>query len=213
MTAAIRTLVAVLLGFAVTLPARAHPHVWVTMRTEVIYASQGAVVGIRHAWTFDDMYSAFATQGLPQKTKGVFTRNELAPLAQLNVDSLKDSGYFTHATADGEPVQFDTPTDYWLDYKDAMLTLHFTLPFKQPIKPKTLLIEVYDPTIFVDFEFAKGNAVSSANPPPDCQLAFAGPPDPATIPSKKLSEAFFNSLTAAQNWGAQFANKITVTCR
>src|SRR5438477_757487 len=44
--------------------ARAHPHVWVTMKSEVVYAPDGSVTGVRHAWTFDDMFSAFAVQGL-----------------------------------------------------------------------------------------------------------------------------------------------------
>ena len=50
--------------------ADAHPHVWVTMTEELLYAPDGSVTGVRHAWTFDDMFSAFATQGLEQKTKG-----------------------------------------------------------------------------------------------------------------------------------------------
>ena len=48
--------------------AQAHPHVWVTMTSELLYAPDGSVTGVRHAWTFDDMFSAFATQGLEQKT-------------------------------------------------------------------------------------------------------------------------------------------------
>jgi ABC-type uncharacterized transport system substrate-binding protein len=66
--------------------AQAHPHVWVTMTEELLYAADGTVTGVRHAWTFDDMFSAFATQGLEQKTKGTFTREELAPLAKVNVE-------------------------------------------------------------------------------------------------------------------------------
>jgi hypothetical protein len=62
--------------------AQAHPHVWVTMTEELLYAADGTVTGVRHAWTFDDMFSAFATQGLEQKTKGTFTREELAPARQ-----------------------------------------------------------------------------------------------------------------------------------
>ena len=31
-------------------PALAHPHVWVTMKEELIYALNGALVEIRHAW-------------------------------------------------------------------------------------------------------------------------------------------------------------------
>jgi len=58
--------------------ADAHPHVWVTMTEELLYAPDGSVTGVRHAWTFDDMFSAFATQGIEQKTKGTFTREELA---------------------------------------------------------------------------------------------------------------------------------------
>ena len=44
----------------------AHPHVWVTIHSEVIYGPTGAVTGIRHAWSFDDMFSAYAVQGMPQ---------------------------------------------------------------------------------------------------------------------------------------------------
>ena len=40
------------------------------------------MTGVRHAWTFDDMFSTFATQGLASKEKGKFTREELAPLAR-----------------------------------------------------------------------------------------------------------------------------------
>ena len=76
-------------------PALAHPHVWVTMKSEVVYAPDGTVTGVRHAWTFDDMFSTFATQGIETKKKGEFTREELKPLAEVNVTSLKEFDYFT----------------------------------------------------------------------------------------------------------------------
>ncbi len=44
--------------------ARAHPHVWIIMKSEIVYAPDGSITGVRHAWTFDDMFSAFAVQGL-----------------------------------------------------------------------------------------------------------------------------------------------------
>ena len=37
-------------------PASAHPHVWVTVKSELVYASDGSITGVRHAWTFDDMF-------------------------------------------------------------------------------------------------------------------------------------------------------------
>lgn len=195
------------------MPARAHPHVWVTMKTELIYAPDGAITGVRHTWAFDEMYSAFATQGVDQRTKGVFTRDELAPLAKVNMDSLKEFGYFTFVTADGKKIPlFGPPADYWLDDDGTVLTLHFTLPFIQPVKAKNLLVEIYDPTIYVDFEFAKEDPVSAVRLPTPCKLTFERPPDMKFLPRRKLSEAFFNSLKPGQNWGAQFANKVIVNC-
>ena len=97
----------------VTGRADAHPHVWVTMTEELLYAPDGSVTGVRHAWTFDDMFSAFATQGIDHKTKDTFTRDELAPLAKVNVESLKEYAYFTYAKVNGKRDKdgFDEPVD------------------------------------------------------------------------------------------------------
>src|SRR6187200_353461 len=90
--------------------AQAHPHVWVTFKSEVVYAPDGTVTGVRHAWAFDDMFSTFATQGIESKVKGQFTREELAPLAEVNVTSLKEFDYFTYVTADGKKVELVDPS-------------------------------------------------------------------------------------------------------
>ena len=152
--------------------ASAHPHVWVTMRSELVYGPDGTVTGIRHAWTFDDMFSAFATQGIDSKQRGVFTREELEPLAKTNIESLKDFDYFTVARVNGKKADFiDPPKGYYLDYKDQILTLHFTLPFKTPLKVQDLQIEIYDPSYFVDFSFEKDNAVALVGAPAGLQAA------------------------------------------
>ena len=116
--------------------AQAHPHVWITATSELVYAPDGTITGVRHAWTFDDMFSTYALQGLETKNKGVYSREELAPLAQTNVESLKEFAFFTFAKADGKKQKFLEPVDYYLDYKDGALTLHFTLPLKTPVKAK-----------------------------------------------------------------------------
>src|SRR5262249_14590245 len=191
--------------------AMAHPHVWVTVKSEVVYGADGAVTGVRHAWTFDDMFSAFATQGLESKKKGVFTRQELAPLAEVNVTSLKEFDFFTFAKADGKKAEFTDPVDYYLEYKDSVLTLTFTLPLKAPVKPKRLQLDIYDPTYFVDFSFVEKDPVALKGAPAACKLAVNGPSQ-ANAQSRQVDEAFFNSLTSSSNYGLQYANKIAVTC-
>src|ERR1041385_5964084 len=150
--------------------ASAHPHVWVTMKSAVVYGPDGAISGVRHAWTFDDMYSAFATQGLEQKKKGEFTTEELQPLAKVNVESLKEYDFFTYAKANGKDVTFAHPVEYSLEFdpKETVLTLHFVLPLKAPLKAKTLNLEVFDPSYFVDFALAEKDAVSLEKAPNGC---------------------------------------------
>ena len=188
MNGLLRIFLAALLVLATGTIVQAHPHVWVTMQTELVYADDGSITGIRHAWSFDDMFSAFATEGLESKEKGKFTRDELAPLAKVNVESLKEFAYFTFATADGKKVELTDPAPgYWLDYKDQVLTLNFLLPFKVPVKAKELKIEIYDPSIFVDFAFAKDKPVQLAGGA-KCKLDVMLPREMTFAEGKALSQ-------------------------
>ena len=190
--------------------AQAHPHVWITARSELIYAPDGSISGVRHAWTFDDMFATYALQGIETKTKGAYSREELAPLAQTNVESLKEFAYFTFAKADGKKEKFLEPVDYYLDYDNTALTLHFTLPLTAPVKPKQLVLEVYDPSFFIDFSLADKNPVKLVGAPAACQLKFERPSD-GSANAQQLGEQNFLSGANA-NYGAMFANKITVDC-
>jgi len=190
--------------------AQAHPHVWVTMKSEVVYAPDGTATALRHAWTFDDMFSTFATQGLESKEKGKFTREELAPLAEVNVTSLKEFDYFTQARANGKKADLNPPVDYYLVFDNGLLTLHFTLPLKTPVKTQSLDLEVYDGTYFVDFSFAEKDPVRLVGAPEACKLAVARPGEAPK--GGQPGEAFFNNLTPSSSFGAQFANKISVKC-
>lgn len=189
--------------------AAAHPHVWITAKSELIYAADGTVTGVRHAWTFDDMFSTYALQGIEAKTKGAWSREELAPLAQTNVESLKEFAYFTFAKADGKKEKFLEPVDYFLEYKDASLTLHFTLPAKTPFRAKQLALEVFDPSFFIDFKLAEKEPVRLVGAPADCRMQLQRPGDGAAS-AQKLDEQ--NFLAGGSNFGAMFANKITVDC-
>lgn len=200
-------------GLALTTPAFAHPHVWVTMKSEIVYAPDGTVTGVRHAWSFDDMFSSFATQGLDSKEKGKFTREELAPLAKVNIESLKEFDYFTFATVDGKKVELDAPSpEYWLDYKDEVLTLNFSLPLKKPVKAKELKLDIYDATMFVDFSFAKQDAVKLAGAPAACKAGVELPREMTREESLKLSQIPADQPNTAMAWGAQFSSKIVVKC-
>jgi len=190
--------------------ARAHPHVWVTIKSEVIFAADGKATAVRHRWTFDEMFSVFATQGMDSNKAGGLTKEDLASLAEVNISSLKDFDFFTFAKVGGAAAVFDPPRDYWLEMKNGALTLHFTLPFRKPVDPKKLEFEVYDASFFVDFMLGKGNPVTLVGAPGTCKVSAQSSRDSGAPP--QISESFFDSLGSASNFGAQFANRVSVTC-
>jgi ABC-type uncharacterized transport system substrate-binding protein len=176
------------LGLAAS-AAQAHPHVYVTMKSEIVYDSEGRMTGIRHHWTFDDMFSSYATQGLESKEKGKFTREELQPLAEVNVTSLKEFDFFTQGKVDGKKAEFEQPVDYFLEQKDDLLTLHFTLPLKTPAATKTIDLDIYDPLYFVAFEFAEKEPITLKGAPASCKLSTVKLGDDSQ--AKSLSESIF----------------------
>jgi ABC-type uncharacterized transport system substrate-binding protein len=109
-------------------------------------------------------------------------------LAEAQVASLKSSDYFTSATVNGVKQQFELSADYRLEFRDGVLTLHFTLPFRSPPTGQTLELEVYDPSYFVDISLAEQAPVELVNLPSQCKFAIT-----------------------RQTW-TQVANKIAVTC-
>jgi ABC-type uncharacterized transport system substrate-binding protein len=210
-------LLCVLYGCAALAPrqAQAHPHVWVTMTTEFLYDQNGAVTGLRQAWSFDDMFSAFATIGIPAKTKGHFTPAELQPIADVNVTAMKDFDYYTYASVDGKRDRdaFADPVDYSasFDPQTSVLTLHFTLPLRAPLKAKVLQIKIYDPTFFVDFAYTAKDSVRLVGAPAHCTVVTEKPPDPNFVSSQQLNKGFVPSELYV-GMGDSFANKITVQC-
>ena len=197
--------------------ASAHPHVWATVRSEIIFGPDQKVTGIRHAWTFDEFYSAMAVQGLDADGDGKYSKEELDPLAKVNVESLNEFGYFTFIREAGNDkfLPLKPPEDYSIDYDGTAITLHFTLPLKTPVDPKAkdVTIDVYDPSFFVAFGFAEKAPVKvSGTPAEGCTAKVDTPDSEATEAAKALSESFFSELGPGSDYGSQFAQTVNVTC-
>jgi len=197
----------------------AHPHVWATVRSEIVFGPGHQITGIRHAWTFDEFYTAMAVEGLDTNKDGVYSKEELAPLAKINVESLKDFDYFTFVHFEGEDdklLKLKPPVDYWIDYDTSVLTLHFTLPLEKPVDPhgKPVAVDVYDPSFFVAFGFATENPVTLAGTDTKGCTADVTLPDADTAAdTKALTESFFSQLGPNSNFGSQFAQTATVKCK
>jgi nickel/cobalt exporter len=190
-------------------PAAAHPHVFVVVQSTIVYAD-GAPKAVRHAWRFDDMFSAFAVQGLDTDTDGKLSRGELQALAEVNVTSLKEFDFFTFGTAGGKDIAFAQPVDYWLEHDGTALTLHFTLPVTSAAKGGTARIEIYDPSYFVSFALHDTTPAALEAAPQGCRVDAEAPQEGGQ--GDKLTEDFFSNLDPQQGWAKKFANALVVRC-
>lgn len=202
-----------LMLIAVALPAFAHPHVWVKVKTRMIFDASGKVVALRHFWTFDEAYSAFQVQGLGTDGK-VPTQEQLAPLAKTNMESLADFGFFTFLKIAGKPQDFGKPLNEHLDVgADKLVTLTFDLPLANPVAAKpALTLQVYDPEFFVQFDFVDTEEVVLDNAPSGCSNSSNKPKPLEADDAKRLSDVANTNDSPGANFGLKLASRIMVAC-
>ena len=194
--------------------AQAHPHVFIDTGLEVIFDNQHRATGIRITWSYDDLTSLqiVTDKGLDPDFDGNLTPDETT---QLNgFDMHWDAGYpgDTYASVAGQPMLLSGPSDWTVAYNDAkILSTHYR-SFATPIEvTQPLLIQVYDPTLYVSYALKLGTTLTKA---PDCTARTLLPDldsaraklDAAIAALPQDAEAAYPEL------GADFAEAMEVTC-
>ena len=139
-------------------------------------------------------------------------------LANENTGNLAEFAYFTKLKVAGKEQAFAEPRDARMAMEGDRLTLNFLLPLKVPTAQGrgVAALEVYDPTYFVSFSLAEGaDAVRLPGAAPGCTTTVtrAKNAEPTVAQAgQSMTEAMFEALTAASNYGEQFANRAIVAC-
>jgi ABC-type uncharacterized transport system substrate-binding protein len=203
---------------AVLLPnaALAHPHVWVTAKEEAMFAD-GKLAAIRHVWQFDKDFTDYAVLGLDANNDGKISDAELEPLARVNVEALSEFAFFTYLSVDGKRVAFLKPSEYWLEFHEARLTLFYTLPLETPAAiGARATLEVFDPEYFVAFAVDSADDVTLGGAPAGCSAAYRPPQsiDPTTMAMLGSIPMGQRELPADLRQAASaLANLITISCK
>jgi ABC-type nickel/cobalt efflux system permease component RcnA/ABC-type uncharacterized transport system substrate-binding protein len=157
--------------------AFAHPHIFIDARLVVVFDDEGNISGLRQAWSFDALYSAWAIQGLDENGDGTVTSDELQPLADDNMLGLKEYDYYSAiGPANGENVPFATGYDARMEYDGTNLQLAFAVDLATPLSTDDVVeIEVSDPEYYSAFQFVEGEAVFFDNAPESCSAEVNGP--------------------------------------
>ncbi len=192
--------------------AFAHPHVWVVVKSELVFAADGRVSAIRHSWTFDELYSAFAMQGLGRESAAL--QKGLNELAQVNVKQLAESHYFTFVRAGGKRLEFAAARDARMSVDERKLaTLHFTVVLKEPASAgKAFVLQVFDPDYFVAFDFEKGESVTMKGAPQGCAVRMVTPKPLSDVETRRLQEVAGTNDSPGVNFGMKLASRAFLAC-
>jgi nickel/cobalt exporter len=160
------------------LAALAHPHIFVDARATVTFNDAGEVVSIHNSWTFDQAYSAWASQGLDTNHDGKLSREELQPLADDNMNGLADYEYYTFAGEGKDPnLPFGRGSNPVIVMGDGgKQTLDFDVTLAKPYAiRKALALSIDDPEYYVAISFKDASDITLVNAPKNCTIKMEDP--------------------------------------
>ena len=200
-------------------PASAHPHVWIEMRSDVVFNDQGQITAMNLMWTFDDAYAQMALDGLDTNGDGVYSPSELDPLTRENIASLKDYGFFTVMRFNGQKQPFGEVTEFGQIWSNDKLQLHMQVPLKAPVDPTKgeFVAKIYDPDFFIAMDYAREEPVSVVGAmPKNCQLVVKPVATDAEVEQTRAMLSTKGPEWKPENdedFGALFAQPVIVQCK
>ncbi|MBC8035724.1 MAG: DUF1007 family protein [Rhizobiales bacterium] len=209
---------AVLLASAWAAPALAHPHVWIAMRSSVVFTNDGLIKGVNLNWSFDDGYAQVALDGLDTNGDGVYSEDELAPLAKENIANLKDYGFFTVMRLAGEKQEIGEVTEYGQVWSNGKLALNFHVPLKTPVDPRKgeFAVKIYDPDFYIAMDYETNDPVTViGSMPATCKLLVKPLPTDAELEQTRTMLSAKGKdwqPETSEDFGAMFAQPVSIAC-
>lgn len=171
----------IILWACLQLPVFAHPHIFIDGSVQLIFNAQGQIVSLRQSWIFDELFAAYALQGLTRSKSGDVAKDELDKITKEWMTALADpeSHFFTEAMQASTKFSFGSVKDAattW-DPKAGQLTLSFELPFASPITPgkQAVEVDIYDSSYFVSFAYKGSSSYRLEGAPRSCRINYLSP--------------------------------------
>lgn len=194
-------------------PALAHPHSFISMKTQII-TGQGQITALQMRWMMDEITSADLLYDAGEAKPDSPVWKRLAAEVMANVLT---QHYFTEFWHNGEKVKFAArPSAYSLARVGHQAVLEFTLPLArpQPLAGQRYLFSTFDPSYFVDMSYENDNEVLL----PDelkgaCKVAVKTPKPDAAVQAFALSLDKADAPPEEMALGKQFAQQVTLQCQ
>jgi ABC-type uncharacterized transport system substrate-binding protein len=198
-----------------TLPRsiNAHPHAFIDLAVDVLFDKNGAVIGLKEVWLFDEFYTAYAIESADKVKKGAPPQEKLVELLNINLRNLAKFDYFTKVRVGQTPIALGTATEASSRMFGARLEMTFTLPFKAPVEmgDKPVVYSIYDPTYYIEMLHADiKEVIRLIDAPAGCKHALFKPdPNPEMV---ALAAGLDRNKSAGDTLGAIFADEVLIEC-
>lgn len=189
-------------------PVLAHPHVYVDVEMRIETTDEGGLARIHYEWFFDDLYSAFAIQGL-KREKGVLAREALAKLAEDMIERLDEVNFFTHALAPDHELQPVGAENILARFEAGRLRLFFTLPMRSFTgAARQVDLRIFDPQYVVAMSLVENVRITG---PAHCRLDVRKPGPLDAKDMRQLDDSIRTSQLP-DGFGAKLANVVRMDC-
>ncbi len=143
--------------FSALLPlpqARAHPHVFITQRLNVVFDDQG-LAGIRVGWEFDDMFAAMIAEDHDLNRNGTLEPAEVLAVKEKAFAFIAEYNYFTFIKIENQPFAVKYVRDFTASLKDHRLAYEFLIPCHVTAvnQFKKISVASYDPSYYTAIMF------------------------------------------------------------
>jgi ABC-type uncharacterized transport system substrate-binding protein len=195
--------------------ADAHPHVFADARLDVVVNSDGTVKALKHAWIFDDVFSATVIIDFDKNGDNKMEPNEILAVEKTIHESLAEYGYFQLVTVNGVDVKMVPPPAIHASFKGQQMTVKFESVPAKPLKlAGTVDFGIYDPTFYTAIDFREDGDMRVDKLPANCSRTVIRPdPDTAIAQNQKtLTDAFFNDPTGT-DFSKLVATKLELDCK
>lgn len=193
----------------------AHPHNWISVKSEFTVNEEGELVSIQQDWTFDTFYSVIKLEEIaidyPSQQLG------LEETAEVMAKNLLAFGYFSELLVDGQPIDLPYPDNSMLSLVNEeaqqrlMLTMNFTLTIPKKLTDLAVLWRVYDPTYYIEMKHHQASRIVIDNmSSAQCSTTLDAPE--VTDELIEYAASLDRTQKNTQGLGSLFAETILIRC-
>lgn len=193
----------------------AHPHNWITVKSEFLINEKGQLSEVRESWQFDVYFSMITIADVLHESR--IEPNSLQLLADDMINNMESYQYFSSLKMNNKPVPLGRPHHYELRIntvegkQQLELLMDFKLARPLQLDSRELTWQVFDPTYFIDIRHHDTSQIIITNEQrSDCTTRIEHP-----NPSSKMADyamSLDRSQTETEGLGKSFAEKIIIKC-